>query len=83
MDKPYEKKESAMPGASPKGFLSTVGLDSEMGEQMAPEEGGHTDVESTHAETVMQAFKAGDAEAFRDSLKALIMECVRNYNSSE
>lgn len=82
----YEEEDSP-PMERPKGILSssetlpTMGL-GQMGEQMAPEK-DHTDAESVHADSIMEAIRAGDSEALRDSLAAFTRECVRNYNKGK
>jgi hypothetical protein len=68
----------------PKGILSgetlpTVGLETRMGEQMAPAGEEHSDEETVHASSQIEAMKAGDVEAFRDAQAAFVRACVRNY----
>lgn len=79
-----EKEEDNPPMEMPKGILS--GTDAMpmggMGEQMAPK-GDHSDAESVHAESMMEAIKSGDSDGLRDSLAAFVRECVRNYNKGE
>jgi hypothetical protein len=76
--------EDSPPMERPKGILSgetlpTVGLETQMGEQMAPGDDEHSDEETTHAEAQLEAMKAGDVEAFRNAQAAFVRACVRNY----
>lgn len=74
-------EEDSFPTTETKGVLSTsMG---EYGEQMAPQEGEHTDEDTTHSDVMIQAMKAGDVESFRDALKAFIRNCIRDYGKSE
>lgn len=81
-------EEDSPPMEKPKGILSTgetlptMGL-SPMGEHMVPEKDDYSDAETVHAGTMLEAMKAGDTEAFRDSLAAFVRECVRNYNKGK
>lgn len=81
-------EEDGPPMVPPKGILSssetlpTMGLGADMGEQMAPD-GDHSDAESVHAQTMMEAIKAGDSESLRDSMAAFVRECVRNYEKGK
>lgn len=79
------QEEDAPPMEMPKGILS--GTDAMpmggTGEQMAPGGGEHSDAETVHSESIMEAVRAGDSEALRDSLAAFVRECVRNYNKGE
>ncbi len=81
----YGEEEDSFPTkAAPKGILSslpTVGT-VDVPEQMAPEDDDeHSDAETAHADQILAAIKSGDGAELRDSLKALIMECIRSYGS--
>jgi hypothetical protein len=81
-------EEDGPPNVKPKGILSssetlpTVGF-GELGEQMAPDEGAASDQETVHAQAQLEAIRANDSEAYRDSLAAFVRECVRNYNKGK
>ncbi len=78
----YQEDSPSMEMPPPRGILSgetqpTMGLEM-MGENMV-KDGDASDAEYVHAETNMEAIKAGDTEAYRDSLAAFVRECIRNY----
>jgi hypothetical protein len=80
--------EDSFPTAkAPKGILSDTTLPvtgmGEYGEQMAPDEDDHSDTETVHAQTMMDALKAGDTKAFRDANAAFVRECIRNYGKGK